>query len=363
MMKILFTLDYEIFGNGDGCPNKLMVKPTRRLLDLFEPFGAKLTIMAEVAQMMKFRDFLDEKGRDDYYFTAITDQLKQAIATRHDVQLHVHPSYLNAVYQDGKWKQDWSEYNLASLDYTRIFNIIQTGKGFLNDLLKPVNPDYECQYFRSANWSMSPSQNIVRALVENGFLIDTSVFKYGKRKGLVTFDYSSAWHACLPWPVNEKDVNQIDSSGKLMEFPIYCEQRPLTDFISMNRLLCTYVGKRHTVQNVQKGYFTDETAPSPGFVPKYKNMFKRQYPLKMDFNQCTGRQMIGGLENAWKACHETNHDVPFVLIGHSKSYNTVNQIELTRFLKYIVRHSDRFSFATFGDFDLAKFQHPTLNGK
>ena len=28
MLKALFTLDYEIHGNGDGCPLALMVEPT-----------------------------------------------------------------------------------------------------------------------------------------------------------------------------------------------------------------------------------------------------------------------------------------------------------------------------------------------
>ena len=43
-----------------------------------------------------------------------------------------------------------------------------------------------------ANWSVSPSGNVVRALAANGIPIDTSVFKYGRRDGLVAFDYSRA---------------------------------------------------------------------------------------------------------------------------------------------------------------------------
>ena len=52
MLKPIFTLDYEIHGNGDGCPYALMVEPTDRLLRLFEGFGAKLTIMADVAEIL-----------------------------------------------------------------------------------------------------------------------------------------------------------------------------------------------------------------------------------------------------------------------------------------------------------------------
>ena len=56
MLSVIHTLDYEIHGNGDGCSHALMVEPTARLLDLFDQFGAKLTIMADVAEILKFRE-------------------------------------------------------------------------------------------------------------------------------------------------------------------------------------------------------------------------------------------------------------------------------------------------------------------
>src|SRR4051812_37680272 len=68
MLNLLFTLDYEIHGNGDGCPNDLMVEPTNRLLDLFDRYGAKLTIMADVAEILKFREYKEQTGRDDYHY-------------------------------------------------------------------------------------------------------------------------------------------------------------------------------------------------------------------------------------------------------------------------------------------------------
>ena len=39
MLKAIFTLDYEIHGNGDGSPYALMVEPTSRMMDLFERHG------------------------------------------------------------------------------------------------------------------------------------------------------------------------------------------------------------------------------------------------------------------------------------------------------------------------------------
>ena len=56
MLRIIFTLDYEIHGNGDGSPLALMVEPTNRLFNLFDEYGAKLTIMADVAEILKFKE-------------------------------------------------------------------------------------------------------------------------------------------------------------------------------------------------------------------------------------------------------------------------------------------------------------------
>ena len=51
MQKLIFTLDYEIHGNGDGDPFELMVEPTNRLMDLLDEYGAKLVIFADVAEI------------------------------------------------------------------------------------------------------------------------------------------------------------------------------------------------------------------------------------------------------------------------------------------------------------------------
>ena len=40
---------------------------------------------------------------------------------------------------------------------------------------------------------------VVKALLDHGIGIDTSVFKYGRRNSLVTFDYSSAHSNLVPW--------------------------------------------------------------------------------------------------------------------------------------------------------------------
>src|SRR5690242_12904169 len=142
MLKAIFTLDYEIHGNGDGCPFALMVEPTERMLRQFDAFGAKLTIMADVAEILKFRQFAKEQGTDDFHYAKIADQLRDAIRRGHDVQLHIHASYFNARRENGRWEQDWTEYNFAGLHAERVREVVAIGKEYLESLLRPVAPGY-----------------------------------------------------------------------------------------------------------------------------------------------------------------------------------------------------------------------------
>ena len=236
MLQLVFTLDYEIHGNGDGCPLELMVEPTDRMLDLFDCYGAKLTIMAEVAEILRFREHAVTTGRDQFGYEAIVGQLRRAVASAHDVQLHLHPSYCRAVYRDGRWQQDYASYDLARLGHDRLVKLIGVGKAYLEDTLRGARSHYTCSVFRAGHWSMHPSRDVVEALATDGIRIDTSVFKWGRRDSLVKFDYGAAWHRFVPWPIDVADVCKPDPMGSVFEVPICAEHRPWWAFVTLYRL-------------------------------------------------------------------------------------------------------------------------------
>ncbi|HEX3857597.1 MAG TPA: hypothetical protein VHY30_09910 [Verrucomicrobiae bacterium] len=352
MLKILFTLDYEIHGNGEGNPHELMVEPTDRLLRLFDEYGAKLTIMADIAEILKFKEFAEQNGRDGYHYRAIVAQLQNAVRGGHDVQLHIHASYFNAQHDGKKWAQDWSEYDFAGLSLERLDEIVRLGKSELESLLQPVNPDYRCFVFRAANWSVNPGRNVIKALLNNGIKADTSIFKYGRRKGIVSFDYSAADSELVPWRVGEDDLCSRDDGGRLWEFPIYCENRWIGAFLSPNRLYRVAQSRQHRISEnpsapVANGLPT--SAKNTGLLDKLSVMTKK-HAWKADFNQCTGRQLIGALRRAEQRYSNGSDNLPFVLIGHSKLFNRVNEKSLRPFLEFVAGHNRRFEFGTFGAF-------------
>lgn len=355
MLRPIFTLDYEIHGNGEGCPYRLMVEPTARMLDQFDRYGAKLTIMAEVAEIAQYGRYASEHGIDRFHYAEIVRQLEDAIRRGHDVQLHLHPSYVNARAEDGRWLQDWSEYDFARLGVERMTELVQFGKSFLENLLQRTDSSYRCHVFRAANWSVVPSRNIVRVLAENGFHIDSSVFKYGRRKKGVRFDYSNAPSALVPWRAGDEDICTKSETGSLWEFPIYSEQRWIGAFITPQRVARASLGALHRHRFAQS---TDEATPEVApHRAKHGAVWERwrirKHAWKADFNQCTGTQLINALGRAEAAHAARDVQLPFILIGHSKLFSRFNEWSIRSLLEHIAKRPERYQFSRFGDIDLA----------
>ncbi len=338
MLSILFTLDYEIHGSGRGDPLKLMVEPTARLLDELERYGLKLTIMADVAEILRFKEYAEQSSHDRFHYGEIAGQLQDAVRRGHDVQLHLHTSYFNARLVGDQWRQDWSEYTFADLPLEKATRYVRLGKEYLEGLLRPVKADYACVAFRAANWAMQPSKGAIGALVANGLKIDTSVFRFGKREGRVRIDYTPAPMGPVPWRADALEICRPHPEGPIWEMPIYSEARTLAGFLAPGRIW-RVLGNR---------FGGTESDPPAGFVSPSKgamSLLPKTYAWKADFNQCTSGQLIKVLERAERWCVGKEWGA-FVLIGHSKLYDRMNQRVLRGFLRFCAGEAKRFQAGT-----------------
>jgi hypothetical protein len=359
MLNLLFTSDYEIHGNGDGSPLGLMVETTKRQMEVMNKYGAKLTIFADIAEIMKFKEYRDKYKKDDYNYEAIIDQLKEAVKTGHDVQLHIHSSYFNAKFENDRWKQDWTEYNLANLPYDKIEKYITLGKNFLEDLLKPVDKNYQCMAFRAAGWSMMPTKNIYTALVKNGIKIDSSLWQHGKRSGALDFDYTNTYSEALPWFIDENDVCKKDNNSKLLEIPIFCENKNIISFITpvrLYRVVSASFHKHKVIEETDAASNISFKQEKQSKLQKLKKMITQKQPWKLDLNQATSRQMINTLKEIESKYSDYNHPIPVIFSGHSKIFIKYNERTLEPLLKYAAKHKDKYSFFTYRDIDTEQYR-------
>ena len=336
--NLIFTLDYEIHGNGDGDPWKLMVEPTGRLMTMLEKYDRKLSIMADVAEILAFKRYYAETGKDDFHVTEIEAQLQDALRRGHDVQLHVHSSWFNAKWDGKSWDQCIDEYNMAALPMERIDEMVSQCVSYLHDLLRPVKPDYKVWLFRAANWSMMPTESIYQVLLKHGITADTSVYKGGIQGGNVSYDYSEAYDCLLSYPANARNINHLapaSQTGIITEYPIYTEMRPFWSFVSPIRIFRMVRAKfhRHKHSTASQASKDSDINKSDNRHLSIKSFFRKS-PWKMDFNQATGRQLIAAAKRIKGKRVEDRDAVDVILIGHSKSFLPYNEKTLEGFLKW-----------------------------
>ena len=325
MIGLVFSLDHEVYGSGAGSFEHLMLRPTDRLLRLFDEYGWKLTIMAEVAEILRIR----RQPGFETIAGQLEEQLQRALATGHDVQLHLHPGWFNARYQDGQWLLDFGEYALVHLPPAQVDAYISQGKTYLEKLAEPVRPDYECIAFRAGNWMIQPAEEIVAALEAHGFAYDSTVYKGGMaRLGDFTIDFRDAFDNMLPWTVDTSDINRISRrAGGLREIPIFTRQVPFPCMLTPKRLMVHLRSLR--------GCTGDSASPATEALGSGRSgkPFRFMFPKKFDFSRLTFGEMKRMVDIARRRCAETPELVPVVAIGHSTEFS--DETDLRRFLAYL----------------------------
>jgi len=327
VIEFVFTIDYEIYGNGYGSLKELIFEPARKLKEIFDKWNVKFVVFAEAAEL----DIIDSHSADPA-FSLIKRQMQDFYEEGFEIALHIHPQWYNARYKNGTWLLDYSEYNLCLLPKERIIEIIDRSIEFLRRTLG-VN-DYSPLSFRAGNWLLQPTQAVAQVLAGRGMKIDSSVFKGGlqhKNK----MDYRPALRNGYYWRFSE-DVNFEDSEGVLLEVPIYTEMVPIWRMASSKR-----VGLQHKASSSGKGGDSKNSKLS-----RIKDFLRFRYPLKLDFCRMTLSELIRMVEKVIKEDEKApNTFRPLVAIGHTKDLVDFETVDY--FLSYLTKK--QIPISTFKD--------------
>ena len=212
MIECIFTIDYEIYGNGEGSLKELIFEPASKMIDIFKKYDSRFVAFIEVAEL----EMIDIK-KSDPAIEIIKRQIQELYSDKFELGLHLHPQWYNAQYQDGKWLLDYNEYNMCSLTSERIEQIIVRSIDYLRKVLG--DSEFTPFSFRAGNWLFQPTETLAKVLAGHGIKVDSSVFKGGLQRnhGL---DYRSACKNGYYWRFKE-DVNIHDEDGRLIELPTY----------------------------------------------------------------------------------------------------------------------------------------------
>jgi peptidoglycan/xylan/chitin deacetylase (PgdA/CDA1 family) len=314
MIECVFTIDYEIYGNGEGRLFDLVYEPTRKLIRIFEKAGVRFVCFVEAVELQTI-----EKNRADPAIRDVRRQIRELYHQGFEIALHCHPQWFNASHRHKQWLLDYSEYNLCVLPKERIVQMLGGAIDYLRDIL--ALPDFTPLAYRAGNWLFQPTRTAACVLVEQGIKIDSSVFKGGVQHNH-RLDYRRASRNGPFWTFTD-DVNLPDPGGQLLEIPIYAEIVPFWKMVTKKRL------------GLQKRAFSAGNGVTHKFA-RIRDFTRLWQPLKFDFCRMALDELISMTDHAI-ADDKQQPELfrPMVAIGHSKDLVDFRTVE--SFLAYLER--------------------------
>jgi len=211
-VKIYLTFDYELFfGEHSGTTEKCMLEPTRDLFALAKNKSVFYTFFVDVGYLIQAEKY----GELHQELADVKNQIKEMISLGHAVQLHIHPHWEKAIWENGKWKMNVNgNYKLSDFSKDERSEIITKYKDYLEMLIgKKINT------FRAGGWCIQPFSELKSDFERLGILNDSSVIEGGFLK---TLNYDVDFTAA---PKKSKykfsdDVCIEDDKGIFTEYPI-----------------------------------------------------------------------------------------------------------------------------------------------
>src|SRR5882724_1350928 len=228
---LALTHDWELRGDGSGDIEEIQFAPLRRLLAIYEKAGARTTFLPDVMQQIRFRSLQDEHAGLKRDADSWDEHAQEAYERGHDIQLHLHSQWSNAQYENGRWQLlgDWS---LLSYDRDSAAKMISDSKGYLENVLHPVDPQYRCVAFRASALALAPSAHLLSSLAALGIEIDVSMAGgFSLNNETLRLDYRTCEETFLPYYPRMDDARRISNQQE----PIVCV--PLNHFHGSRRLV------------------------------------------------------------------------------------------------------------------------------
>ena len=126
-----------------------------------------------------------------------------------DVQLHLHPQWLNASLNGDLYFLS-NNWNIGKYDSISQQTLVRNAIHYLHTLIRKYDPEYQVIAYKGGSWGLQPSENLFKSLEDEGIKI-----VMGVRKGMYIpengVDYRSLEEEFLPYYPSYKNIQQISN--------------------------------------------------------------------------------------------------------------------------------------------------------
>lgn len=311
MITILLTFDYELpLGGVTKSYQDSLFDPTHELLQVAHQLEVPIVLFADILSFFQF----DRKGFSNYALP-FKDQLQQALLQGHDVQLHLHPHWLNTEIQENHFVPD-ARFALGNYSDAEIESYIKLGVDSLTQMAQEVLPSYKCLAYRAGGYNLTLKKEVILPLLE--------------QQG-IRFDSSMA-HGYYFWSeLSKVDYRKLPNQGnwrldhtKILEVPIATKPKSLFEIPTFLKL------KKYGHRAVHRGKIIHENSAIP-FVEKW-NMMGASRMLTVD-NFTYSSDYLNSILEHHLLQYDHSDNLTLALIGHPKAMGAYSLELLSQFVQ------------------------------
>ena len=125
-MRVVITFDHELFfGPASGTPERCLIEPGRALAAAATEAGAPLCFFVDAGYLLALRSLAPRHSTLRAQEAAVRRSLDDLASQGHELLLHVHPHWEDALWNDGRWHFDLTRYALSAFDDDAVVELVR----------------------------------------------------------------------------------------------------------------------------------------------------------------------------------------------------------------------------------------------
>ena len=324
---LILTIDYELFGDGSGCIENCILKPTASCLQALDEFQVPLSFFVDATEFISIREAYSSTVYRSY--PKVERQLIEACQSIHNLQLHLHPQFKDATLSDNRWSLDLCKWRIGSLSHDEVTDLVETGLKFLGPLTGSAERGRNLKVFRAGGWSIQPSSKVLSVLKRNGIEMDTTVAPNTVNPA------RGDWYNFLKapkspyWYVHDDVCKEEDHPTNFAEVPIATERVGV-----MKR------ARSLTRHRSQPGLPEGCTGGCAGPNSKWQVLREKTSKLlrlgmtMLDYSTLPAWLLIEVTRAYMQRFANHEGPVPIVAIGHNKNFSSISRRNLQAWIEW-----------------------------